>query len=109
MTAAEVFLQIAFVAMFLHLVLGAIARRGLGDLPALEAKLFAIPNRALGTPGYIRLLRVRYFLPFRPLPEAASELAAWARTTLSAARFSGLCFLCAFIGFFGALFAQASG
>ena len=97
----------AGVAMFLHIALSTIARRGLANHPALEAQLFAVPNRWLGTPDLIQLLRVRYFLPFRPLPEGSRLLEPWVQATLLAARLSGLIFLCAILGFFIAAFIDA--
>ena len=97
----------AGVAMLLHIALSIIARRGLATYPVLEAQLFAVPNRWLGGPGLIQLLRVRYFLPFRALPEGSHVLEPWVRATLLASRLSGLIFLCAILGFFVAAFIDA--
>jgi hypothetical protein len=94
--------------MLLHLALGALTRRGLLDRPAVEAELFGIPNRFLGTPTRIRLLRVRYLLPFRRLPDGVAELDPWVRTNLAAARVTGFCLLCAVAGFFVAILAEAT-
>jgi hypothetical protein len=96
----------AGISMFLHLALGAILRRGLSNHPAIEDELFAVPNRLLGTPNFIRLLRVRYFMPFRALPEEAHRLKPWVRITLVATRITGLCFICAILGFFVAAFVE---
>jgi len=48
-------------------------------------QLHRLPNRWLGTPDLIQLLRVRYFLPFRALPEGSQLLEPWVRATLLAA------------------------
>lgn len=93
--------------MLLHLALGALTRRGLMDRPSVDAELFGVANRFLGTPTRIRLLRVRYFLPIRRLPNGVAELDPWVRTSLTAARVTGFCFLCAMVGFFGAILAEA--
>jgi hypothetical protein len=97
----------AGIAMFLHLALCVILRRGLSNHPAIEDALFAVPNRVLGTPNFIRLLRVRYFMPFSRLPEEAHRLESWVRITLMATRVTGLCFICAILGFFVAAFVEA--
>jgi len=97
----------AGVAMLLHIALSIIARRGLASYPLLEAQLFAVPNRWLGGPDLIQLLRVGYFLPLRALPEGSHALEPWVRATLLAARLSGLIFLCAILGFFIAAFIAA--
>jgi hypothetical protein len=105
--AADALLLTAGGAMLVHFALCAIARRGLGRNPAIERELFTVPNRWLGAPDLIRLLRVRYFLPFRALPEGSHVLESWVRTTLLAARVSGLIFVCAIICFFIAVFIEA--
>jgi hypothetical protein len=97
----------AGVAMLLHIALSTIARRGLASHPAIETELFAVPNRWLGAPDLIQLLRVRYFLPFRELPEGSHVLEPWVRGTLLAARLSGLIFLCAILGIFVTAFIDA--
>lgn len=94
--------------MLLHLALGALTRRGLIHRPAVEAHLFGVPNRFLGTPTRMRLLRVRYFLPFHRLPNGVAELDPWVKTSLTATRVSGFCFLCAMLGFFAAILAEAT-
>ena len=96
-------------SMLLNLGLSLVVSRALStaDYRAIRDELFAVPNRLLGTPDLFRLLRVRYFLPFRALPDGASELEPWVLATLWAARFSGLCFVCAILGFFVAMFAAA--
>lgn len=93
--------------MALHLALCLVLRRGLAGQRAVEDELFAVPNRLLGTPYFMRLLRVRYFLPFRALPEGTHLLEPWVRATLLAARLTGLCILCAILGFFATAFVEA--
>ena len=107
----DVLMLIAGAALLSHLALCSIVRRGLSGTEhrALEDQLFAVPNRPLGTPNRFRLLRVRYFLPFRALPASASELEPWIRATLWAARITGLCFACASLGFVAAAFVEAGG
>jgi hypothetical protein len=97
----------AGVAMFLHLALCVVLRRALIGHPSLVDELFAVPNRLLGTPDVIRLLRVRYFLPFLAPPEGMRLLEPWVRATLLATRVTGLCCLCAGLGFFAAAFVEA--
>jgi hypothetical protein len=98
----------AAVAMILQGGLAAIARSGVSDTDqALEYELFGVPNRWLGTPNDIRLLRVRYFWPFRALPSGTERLPPWVRGTLLAARLAGFIFLCAISGFFVAAFVAA--
>jgi hypothetical protein len=93
--------------MFLHLALCLVLRRGLACHPAIEDELLGVPNRVLGTPAFIRLLRVRYFLSFRVLPEGMHLLEPWVRVTLLVTRVTGLCFFCASLGFFVAAFIEA--
>jgi hypothetical protein len=97
----------AGVAMFLHLALCVVLHLALTGHPAIVDELFAVPNRLLGTPDVIRLLRVRYFLPFRAPPEGMRLLEPWVRVTLLATRATGLCVLCASLGFLAAAFVEA--
>jgi hypothetical protein len=84
----------AAVALLLHTtLLSIIAGRGLASHPVLKAQLLVAPNRWLRGP----VLRLRYFLPFRALPEGSHALEPWVRATLLAARLSGLIFLCAIL------------
>ena len=93
---------IAVAAMLSTVALGGVvleALRSSGE-QALCDELFGVPNRWLGTPDEHRLLRVKYFLPFWPLPPGADRLAPRVRATLFAARLAGFVFLCAILGFF---------
>ena len=103
----DVLFLTAGISMFVHLALCVILRRGLLNHPAIEDELFATPNRPLGTPNFMRLLRVRYFMPFRALPVEAHRLELWVRITLLATRVTGLCSICAILGFFVAAFVEA--
>jgi hypothetical protein len=103
----DVLFLTAGISMFVHIALCVILRRGLLNHPAIEDELFATPNRPLGKPNFIRLLRVRYFMLFRALPEEAHGLEPWVRITLLATRVTGLCFICANLGFFVAAFIEA--
>ena len=94
-------------AMFLHLALCVMLRCALIRHPALVDELFAVPNRLLGTPDVIRLLRVRYFVPFLAPPEGMRLLEPWVCATLLATRATGLCCICASLGFFAAAFVEA--
>jgi hypothetical protein len=69
----------------------------------LEAQIFYARNRWLRG----SVLRVRYLLPFRVLPEGSHALEPWVRATLLAARLSGLIFLCAILGIFVAALIDA--
>ena len=98
----------AGVAMLAHVVLSRAAVRSLADYPSVQSDLFAVPNRLLGTPEGFRLMRVRYFWPFLPLPEAARSLDPGIQRLLQATRQAGFCFACAIIGFLGTLLIEAS-
>lgn len=102
-----VFFMTAGISMGVHLAFGALARRGLVDQPVLESALFGIPNRVLGTASAIRLMRVRYCLPFQALPKGAAELSAEVKASLAIARLAGLTFICAISGFFISSFLQS--
>jgi hypothetical protein len=106
--APDILFLAAAVAMLSHVALSAIVRSALGssEHQALRDELFAVPNRWLGRSTGTRYLRVGYFLPFRALPSGADQLPPWVRATLLAARVCGLCFVCAILGFFVALFIQ---
>jgi len=106
---AEFFLMAGGVAMFAHLGLCALLLRGLENNGSFREALMAIPNRPLGTPLSIRLLRARYYLPWQSLPPGASDLEPWVRRTLLASRIAGFLFAVSVIGFFVAIFAEVSG
>jgi hypothetical protein len=108
--AANFLLMTASAAMLLHLILCAIVRRHLKRTGnrAIDDALFAIPNRWLDPPDLYRLLRLRYFLPFLALPNGVTRLEPWVRTTLLAARVSGLYFLCAMLGAIAALIVESA-
>jgi hypothetical protein len=106
-SSLDILLVIAGVAMLLHFALCLIVRRSVAGDRAIEDELFAVPNRWAGAPDLIRLLRVRYFLPFWPLPQSARLLDPTIRATLLAARIAGLCFLCASLGCFVAANTEA--
>jgi hypothetical protein len=93
--------------MLAHMALSAVALRSLANHPGVAAELFAVPNRPLGTPDWIRLMRVRYFLPFKAMPESTRTLDAGVRGILWATRVTGLCFACAMLGFFISVFVEA--
>jgi hypothetical protein len=99
-SASDFLFVTASYAMLLHLVLCAVVRRRLKRTgnSAIDDALFAIPNRWLNPPDVFRLLRLRYFLPFLALPNYASALEPWVRTTLLVARVCALYFVCALLG-----------
>ena len=109
--ASDILLITGGAAMLLHLALCAVARRGLRDMTnrAIDEALFSVPNRWLGAPDLIRLLRFRYFVPFRALPDGAYLLEPWVRATLLGARICGLYFVCAMVGFIAVQFVEAGG
>ena len=102
----DAFFLISGLAMLIHMALCAVASRAITS-PGLKTELFAVPNRLLGTPPAIRLMRVRYYWPFSSLPDEARALEPSVRAVLLAARATGLCFLCAILGFLGAAFVEA--
>jgi hypothetical protein len=109
--ALEFFLTVAGAGMLLHIALCAVVLRALrgSEYHAIAGELFAVPNQWLGAPDQIdqmrvlgvqiRLLRVRYFFPFRALPPGASKLEPWVGASLFAARLAGLTFACGMLGF----------
>jgi hypothetical protein len=68
--------------MLAHLGLCLLLRRGLTDNKVAEEDLLSVPNRPLGTPSSIRLLRARYYLPWQSLPSSATTLEPQMRTIL---------------------------
>jgi hypothetical protein len=101
-------LVVAGASMLAHLGLCALLRRDLTNNRAAEEDPLATPNRPLGTPGSIRLLRVRYYLPWRSLPPSASGLDPSARAILLASRLTGFLFVASLIGFFVVSLAEAA-
>ena len=99
-------LQIAGLAMILHGALCVVALRTIHS-PEIETQLFAVPNRLFGTPQVIRLMRVRYYWPFVSLPREARMLTSRVRAIILAARLTGLCCLCALLGFLATAFVEA--
>ena len=100
--------DVAGASLAVHLVACFITNRRLSSHCELAETLFGVPNRPLGTPDGFRLLRIRYFLPIRRMPKEMLSLGMEVKLPLAAARFSGLCFLCAVVGFFSSLFVVAS-
>jgi hypothetical protein len=87
------------VAMLAHIALCALLIRGLENHGAAKEALMAIPNRPLAPTSSIRLLRIRYYLPWQSLPSSMNELEPWVRRTLQAARITGLLFVASNFGF----------
>jgi hypothetical protein len=94
-------------AMLAHFGLCWLLRRGLADDTAAARDLMAIPNRPLGTPDYVRLLRVRYYFPWSSLPPSASDLDGRVRLILMAARVTGFIFAICIFGVLVACIAEA--
>src|ERR1700751_5771660 len=111
MHLSEVLFNTAGIAMLAHFALSFVSVRSLVNHPAVAAELFAVPNRLLGTPEWtpqwMRLMRVRYFLPFRAMPKCTRTLDAGVRRVLRATRLTGFCFPCALLGFFISVFIEA--
>jgi hypothetical protein len=104
MEAVTITAAVATVALLLQTtLLDIIVRRGLASHPVLKAQLLVAPNRWLLRP----VLRLRYFLSFRALPEGSHALEPWVRATLLAARLSGLIFLCGILVIFVAALIDA--
>ncbi|MGH8864730.1 MAG: hypothetical protein ACREVZ_08830 [Burkholderiales bacterium] len=102
----DMMFQILGISMLLNIVLSLVAASRIID-PVLKDGLFGIPNRYLGTPASIRLLRFRYFLPFTSLPANSDSLEPSVKVLIFGARIAGLCFLCAAVGFIVAAFMEA--
>ena len=95
------------VAMLAHIALCALLVRGVANNGAAKETLMAIPNRPLAPTSSIRLLRARYYLPWRSLPPTINELEPWVRRTLLTARITGLIFVVSMVGFLAAEVASA--
>jgi hypothetical protein len=102
MDMTELFFWAGGVAMFAHIALCALLVRGLENDGASKEALMAIPNRPLAPTSNIRLLRVRYYLPWQSLPATINELEPWVRGTLLTARITGLIFIVSMVGFLAA-------
>ena len=100
--------DVAGASLAVHLAACFITNRRLSSHRELAETLFGVPNRPLGTPGGFRLLRFRFFFPIRRMPQEMLSLGMEVKLPLAAARLSGLCFLCAVLGFFASLFVVAS-
>ena len=94
-------------AMLIHILLCALLVRRLANDGAAKEALMAIPNRPLAPTGSIRLLRVRYYLPWQSLPSTLNELDSWTRRIVLAARISGILFVVSTLGFIAAEVASA--
>jgi hypothetical protein len=94
-------------AMLAHIALCALLVRGLAHNGAVKEALMAMPNRPLAPTSSIRLLRARYYLPWRSLPPTINELEAWVRRTLQTARITSLLCIVSMVGFLAAEVASA--
>ena len=99
--------NVAGASLAIHFAACFITYRRLSSRREIAEALFGVPNRPLGTPEGIRLLRFRYFFPSRRMPAELLSLGADVRLPLAAARLSGFCFLCAILGFFAWSFVVA--
>ena len=92
--------DVAGACLAVHFAACFMTYRRLSSHRELAEALFGVPNRPLGTPDWIRLLRFRYFFPSRHIPGELLTLGMDVRLPLTAARLSGFCFLCAVLGLF---------
>jgi hypothetical protein len=100
--------DVAGASLAVHFAACFMTYRRLSSHRDLADALFGVPNRPLGTPDGIRLLRFRYFFPSRYIPGELLSLGIDVRLSLAMARLSGFCFLCAALGFLAWPFVIAS-
>ncbi len=77
-------------AMLAHLALSQLLRALVKWNSPLAIELFAVPNAPIAPDWGFRLLRVRYFLPWRPAPDALKQEPILTRLVFVLASFSGL-------------------
>lgn len=76
--------------MFAHVALSLALRALVRGNGTLAAELFAIPNEWIGRSWGLRLLRARYYLPWRQAPSEMRQQDLLARITFVLARLTGL-------------------
>jgi hypothetical protein len=77
-------------AVFAHIALSQLLRALLRWNTPLALELFAVPNAPLAPDSGFRLLRVGYFLPWRPAPSAMQQQPLVTRILFLATRIMGL-------------------
>jgi hypothetical protein len=104
----DLLFYLAGFALLAHIALCLLLQRGLLDNPTVLRELFATPNERLVGNLQFRLLRVRYYLPWRPAPPSLDAMSPGGRIMLNFARATGILMpLCA-LAFLVLSFIQAT-
>lgn len=96
-------------SMFVHVALCGFLTSRLFDRPDVLRECFAVPNRSLGTPQRLKLLRVSYYSPFKRSPVFMTPLDGLSRALFFGARLSGAAMFVAWIAFFSIPFLYIHG
>jgi len=99
----------AGMALLAHVALSLSLQRRLTDRPDVLQALFANPNRFMAKESSFRLLRARYYLCWRKLPEQVNSIDSSLRKQSTLARLTGLLMPVCALGFLGAATLQALG
>lgn len=94
-------------ALLAHCALCFFLQRRLRDRPDVLRALFAIPNSAIVKESSVRLLKARYYLLWRRLPEDLESIDPTSGTMLILARLTGLLMPVGLLGFIGISIFQA--
>ncbi len=103
----ELLLYMAGVALLAHIALCFALQRGPGENRAVLREIFATPNERLLGSSSFRLLRARYYLPWRPVPGDLRSMTSGQRLMLTLAQISGLLMPICFLFFIAASVIQA--
>jgi hypothetical protein len=107
-TLMDTLIVVAGIALVSHVALCVVLQRRLREHEDVLKELFAIPNSRLSEGVGVRLLRVRYYLPWAKSGLDSSRIDAVSRTVLVAARVTGLVVPIALLAFLATPFLQAS-
>ncbi|MBS0380707.1 MAG: hypothetical protein JSS29_19675 [Proteobacteria bacterium] len=99
---------VAGVALVSHLALCMVLLRRLRDREDLLKELFAVPNSRLSEGRGVKILRVRYYLPWGGSALGGTPIDAVSRAALVAARLTGMAVPVALLAFLAIPFIQAT-
>jgi hypothetical protein len=105
-TLMDVLIVVAGAALVGHVALCVVLQWRLREHEDVIKELFAIPNNVLSKDVGVRLLRVRYYVPWVRFRFDASRIGPVNRTVLVAARVTGLIVPIALLAFLSAPFVQ---
>jgi hypothetical protein len=95
-------------ALLAHVTLCLLLQRGLLDNQTVLRELFATPNERLVGNSPFRLLRVRYYFPWRPVPRSRQPMSLSQRVMLNFARATGLLMPVCALAFLALSFVRAT-